>query len=57
VVSTYTWDNADRLTRIGYVRTGNTLASASFALDNVGNRTQRVDGWGRTPTATTASTA
>lgn len=43
VVSTYTYDNADRLTGISHVKGGTTLASAAYTLDNVGNRTQRVD--------------
>ncbi|MEX0781887.1 MAG: RHS repeat domain-containing protein [Dehalococcoidia bacterium] len=44
VVSSYTYDNADRLTEIEHVKGGTTtLASVSYTLDDVGNRTQRVD--------------
>jgi RHS repeat-associated protein len=44
VVSTYTYDNADRLTGISHVKGGTTtLASVAYTLDDVGNRTQRVD--------------
>src|SRR2546426_12047964 len=43
VVGTYTYDNADRLTAVSHVKGGITLASASYTLDAVGNRTQRVD--------------
>ncbi|MGH9252003.1 MAG: hypothetical protein ACRD0W_21170, partial [Acidimicrobiales bacterium] len=44
VVSGYTYDNADRLTGISHVKGGSTtLASVAYTLDDVGNRTQRVD--------------
>jgi RHS repeat-associated protein len=43
VVGTYGYDNADRLTSVSWVKSGTTLASATYTLDNVGNRTQRVD--------------
>jgi YD repeat-containing protein len=43
VVGTYGYDNADRLTSVSWVKGGSTLASATYTLDNVGNRTQRVD--------------
>ncbi len=43
VVSSYSYDNANRLTAISHVKGGTTLASASYTLDNVGNRTQRID--------------
>ena len=44
VVGTYTYDNADRLTGIAWVKNGSTtLASVSYTLDPAGNRTQRVD--------------
>ncbi|MBI2767770.1 MAG: hypothetical protein HYX53_17880 [Chloroflexi bacterium] len=43
VVSTYTYDNADRLTAISHDKGGTTLASATYTLDNAGNRTQKVD--------------
>lgn len=43
VVSTYSYDNADRLTGISHDKGGTTLASVSYTLDAVGNRTQRVD--------------
>ncbi|MEX0784304.1 MAG: RHS repeat-associated core domain-containing protein [Dehalococcoidia bacterium] len=44
VVSAYTYDNADRLTEIEHVKGGTTtLASVAYTLDDVGNRTQRVD--------------
>jgi RHS repeat-associated protein len=43
VVSTYTHDGADRLTGITHVKGQNTLASAAYTLDDVGNRTERVD--------------
>ena len=44
VVSAYTYDNADRLTGISHVKGGTTTpASVSYTLDDVGNRTQRVD--------------
>jgi hypothetical protein len=37
-------DTADRLTGISHVKGGTTtIASASYTLDDVGNRTQRVD--------------
>jgi RHS repeat-associated protein len=44
IVSTYSYDNADRLTGISHVKGGSTtIASVAYTLDNVGNRTQRVD--------------
>ena len=37
-------DNADRLTGIAHVKGGSTtIASVAYTLDDVGNRTQRVD--------------
>ena len=42
VVSSYSYDNANRLTAIVHDKAG-TIASASYTLDNVGNRTGRVD--------------
>ncbi|MGE0600431.1 MAG: RHS repeat domain-containing protein [Dehalococcoidia bacterium] len=44
IVSTYTYDAADRLTNIAHVKGGSTtVASVDYTLDDVGNRTQRVD--------------
>ncbi|MCO5203129.1 MAG: RHS repeat-associated core domain-containing protein [Chloroflexi bacterium] len=44
IVSAYTYDDADRLTNIAHVKGGSTtLASVAYTLDDVGNRTQRVD--------------
>jgi len=43
VVGTSAYDNANRLTGISYVKGGTTLASASYTLDAVGNRTARTD--------------
>jgi RHS repeat-associated protein len=44
IVSTYAYDNADRLTGISHVKNGSTtVASVAYTLDDVGNRTQRVD--------------
>jgi len=44
IVSTYTYDVADRLTNIAHVKGGSTtVASVAYTLDDVGNRTQRVD--------------
>jgi RHS repeat-associated protein len=44
IVSTYGHDNADRLTSISHVKGGGTtVASVAYTLDDVGNRTQRVD--------------
>jgi RHS repeat-associated protein len=44
IVSSYSYDNADRLTGIAHVQNGSTtIASVSYTLDAVGNRTQRVD--------------
>jgi len=44
IVSTYTYDDADRLTNIAHVKGGSTtVASVAYTLDDVGNRTQRVD--------------
>jgi RHS repeat-associated protein len=45
-VGTYTYDNADRLTGIHWVKGANTLAYVDYTLDDAGNRTQRVDGLG-----------
>lgn len=39
VVSSYSYDNANRLTSIVHDK-GGTIASASYTLDGVGNRTQ-----------------
>ncbi|HEX5141920.1 MAG TPA: RHS repeat-associated core domain-containing protein [Dehalococcoidia bacterium] len=46
VVGTYTYDDADRLTGIHWVKGANTLTFVDYTLDDVGNRTQRVDGLG-----------
>ncbi len=44
IVGTLSYDNADRLTGISWVKGGSTtVASASYTLDAAGNRTQRVD--------------
>jgi RHS repeat-associated protein len=44
IVSTNSYDNADRLTGITHVKNGSTtVASVSYTLDDMGNRTQRVD--------------
>jgi len=44
IVSAYTYDGADRLTGISHVKDGSTtIASVAYTLDDVGNRTQRVD--------------
>ena len=44
IVSSYTHDNADRLTGISHVKNGSTtVASVAYTLDDVGNRTQSVD--------------
>ena len=44
IVSTYSYDDADRLTNIAHVKGGSTtIASVAYTLDDVGNRTQRVD--------------
>ena len=44
IVSTYSYDNADRLTNIAHVKSGSTtIASVAYTLDAVGDRTQRVD--------------
>ena len=44
IVSAYTYDDGDRLTGISHVKDGSTtVASVAYALDDVGNRTQRVD--------------
>ncbi|MBK7328096.1 MAG: hypothetical protein IPI85_03050 [Dehalococcoidia bacterium] len=44
IVSTNSYDNADRLTGITHVKGGSTtVASVAYTLDQVGNRTQRVD--------------
>ena len=44
IVTTYTYDGADRLTGISHVKDGSTtVASFAYTLDDVGNRTGRVD--------------
>jgi len=43
VVSTSTYDNANRLTGISHVKGGTTLASATYTVDAVGNRSDRTD--------------
>jgi YD repeat-containing protein len=44
ITGTYGYDNADRLTSVSWAKAGvGTLASATYTLDKVGNRTQRVD--------------
>ncbi len=43
VVGTSTYDDANRLTDISYVKGATTLASASYTVDAVGNRTDRTD--------------
>jgi len=43
VAGTLSYDNGDRLTGVSWAKGGNTLASASYTLDAVSNRTQRVD--------------
>jgi YD repeat-containing protein len=44
IVTSYTYDDADRLTGIEHVKSGSTtIASVAYTLDDVGNRTQRVD--------------
>ena len=44
IVSTNTYDDADRLTNVAHVKGGSTtVASVAYTLDDVGNRTQRVD--------------
>jgi YD repeat-containing protein len=44
IVSTNSYDNANRLTGITHVKNGSTtVASVAYTLDDVGNRTQRVD--------------
>jgi len=43
IVSSYSYDNAGGLTGVSHVQGGTTLASATYTLDSVGNRTQRVD--------------
>jgi RHS repeat-associated protein len=44
IVSSYTYDDADRLTDIEHVKGGSTtVASVAYTLDDIGNRTQRVD--------------
>ena len=41
VTATYGYDNAGRLTSLNHQTTGQTLASFSYTLDNVGNRTAK----------------
>ncbi len=43
VVSTSTYDNANRLTGITPVKGGTTLASAAYTVDGVGNPSDRTD--------------
>ena len=43
LLNTPTWASANRLTAISHDKGGTTLASASYTLDSVGNRTGRVD--------------
>ena len=44
IVTSYSYDDADRLTDIEHVKNGSTtIASVAYTLDDVGNRTQRVD--------------
>ncbi len=44
IVSSFSYDNADRLTGISHVKNGSTtIASVAYTLDDGGNRTQRVD--------------
>ena len=43
VVGSSSYDNANRLTGVSWAKGGTTLASASYTLDNVGNRTARTD--------------
>jgi YD repeat-containing protein len=45
ITGAYSYDNADRLTSVTWTK-GGTIAAASYTLDKVGNRTQRVDGLG-----------
>jgi RHS repeat-associated protein len=47
IVGTYSYDNADRLTDIDWVKGGSTtIASVTYGLDANGNRKQRVDDYG-----------
>jgi hypothetical protein len=43
VVSISSYDNANRLTGNSHVKSGTTLASASYTVDAVGNRSDRTD--------------
>ena len=44
IVTSYTYDDGDRLTGISHVKDGTTtVASVAYTLDDVGNRTQRAD--------------
>ncbi|HLF79431.1 MAG TPA: RHS repeat-associated core domain-containing protein [Dehalococcoidia bacterium] len=45
MVGTYGYDTADRLTSVSWSK-GGVIAAAAYTLDNVGNRTQRLDGLG-----------
>ena len=61
IVTSYSYDDADRLTDIEHVKNGSTtIASDSYALDDVGNRPQPAPSeWtsrARTPTPMTTST-
>jgi RHS repeat-associated protein len=46
VETSYTYDDGDRLTDIEHMLGLSTLAFVNYTLDNVGNRTQRIDGQG-----------
>ena len=46
VVASYAYDNADRLLSVTNTKGVETLSSFTYTLDNVGNRTQMVDGTG-----------
>ncbi len=46
VETSYAYDDGDRLTDIEHMLGMSTLAFVNYTLDNVGNRTQRVDGQG-----------
>ncbi len=46
VDSTYSYDDADRLTGIDHVHDTTSLAFVQYTLDKVGNRVERVDGAG-----------
>jgi YD repeat-containing protein len=46
IISSYGYDNADRLTGITHMLGASTVRSVGYTLDNAGMRTQRVDGLG-----------